>query len=152
MIKLITIISCIVLWVLGGQIKGRIRDVPVPLILALYFAVTLKTWWLFFVLGVTYQIIRLGYGNYDPVFDDKPSHLASVTHDRDGWWIRAIWGLLVSGIGAFPLVFWGHIVLWKYILYVTVNVLANFSVSRFRLGVFLTDILVSLALVSIVLL
>lgn len=40
------------------------------------------------------NIIRIGYGNYDPEHDNKPSFLARITHDRGSWCIRAIAGVL----------------------------------------------------------
>lgn len=148
-VELIAIALIVACWVIGGQIKGRIRDVPVPIIIGTYFAFK-GVWWLFFALGATYQVIRIGWGNYSPEDDDHPSHLADLTRDRNGWWIRAIWGFLASFIGAFPLVKWGFINAWSYAGYIALNTVVNFLVSRLRLPVLITDILVALALGSIV--
>jgi len=148
-------ILIVAFWIVGGQgekwgVSGRFRDVPVPILIGIGCAITLKVWWIFLALSATYQIIRLGYGNYDPENDDKPSHLASLLHDRDGWWIRAVWGLLVASIGASALLMWHYIGVWVYVGYILLNIVVNFCVSRFRLGVFLTDTLVSLAIGCIV--
>jgi hypothetical protein len=148
MILLIAIVLIIVCWVTGGQIKGRIRDIPVPVILALALAIQLKTWWLFLALGATFQIIRLGYGNKDPN-DSKPSFLATIIPDYNGWWIRSAWGLLVSTIGALPLVLGHFLGLWAYLGYILLNTVVNFLVTRLRLNVYLTDILVSANIASI---
>lgn len=148
-LKLILLGLIVALWVIGGQTRGRIRDVPVPLIIALYCAIVLKTWWLFLVLGVMFQVIRIGYGNYDPENDPEPSFLASITHDRNGWYIRAIWGFIVGSIGILSLLLGHFLGVLIYLGYVVLNTGVNFSVSRFGLPVIITDILVSLCIGSV---
>lgn len=156
MIELIAIGLIIACWVAGGQIKGRIRDVPTPIIIGAYFAFK-EVWWLFLALGTTFQMIRLGWGNYSPEDDPNPSFLANITHDRNGWWIRAIWGFLAAGIGALPLIVgkWAGFcdqymsLLW-YAIYVVGNTLINFGVSRLRLPVLIADILVAVGIGSII--
>jgi hypothetical protein len=105
------------LFYLGGQIHHNIRRIPIPLILALYFAITLK-WWLFFPIGLGYwATIILGYGS--PEGDDKPSFLGKVF--RVGWLIRGIWGLLVASLGSLALVWGGFIPLIAYLGYIALN-------------------------------
>ncbi len=148
--QLLTIAIFIALWITGGQKEGKIRDVGCPIILALYLAMTLHAWWLFLAIGATYQAIRLGYGNYSPEDDPKPSFLASITHDRSGEYIRALWGLIVSVVGASPLILGHFLGIYQYLGYICLNVAVNYSVSKFKLDVIITDILVSGAVVSII--
>lgn len=149
-IKLIFLCAIIALWIIGGQTKGRYRDVPIPILLALSLAIAFKVWWLFLALGATYQIIRLGYGAYDPENDDKPSFLARIMHDRQGWYVRALWGLIVASMGASPLVSRHFIGLWPYLGYILINIFVNYMVCRLRLWVYFTDFLVSLAIGSVI--
>jgi len=134
------------LWLAGGQFKGRIRDIGCPITLALVIALKTQIWWHFLVMGAYWQVIRLGYGNYDPENDPKPSFLAKITHDRNGWWIRAIYGFLVALVG-------GGWLLWtepiKYSTYILGNALIGFLVSRLKLNVILTDTCVSLGFCSL---
>ena len=134
-IEILITLAIIACWMLGGQIYGRIRDVPVPLLLAFCLAFR-TTWWMFFAVAGFAQIIRLGYGRYDPENDPKPSLLASLTHDRKGYVIRAIWGFIVSTFIGGSLFFFGFLVLWKYILYIILNSFIGFSVSKFNFNVF----------------
>lgn len=152
-IKIAAFMLCIVLWILGGQIKGRIRDVPVPIIIALVCAIALNTWWLFLVVGACMQIIRCGYGNYDPD-DDKLSHLAQLLaffglKDTDGWWIRLAWGLLVGIVGGLGLFLCYFIGIIDYIVYIAIVSVASFLVSRWRFPVLLTDTLVGASVASL---
>jgi hypothetical protein len=147
--KILAIVAIIALWVAGGQWRGRIRDIPVPIILGVVLGFLVRNWMVFVAICAAYQTIRIGYGAYDPEHDDKPSFLASITHDRQGYIVRAIWGLLVATIGAAPLLF-VHYPVWKYGIYVGANILINFSVCKFRLPVYATDILVSAGVGSVV--
>ena len=67
----IIFIAIIVLWYLGGQAKGWIRDVLVPILIGLGVYFALKEYWLIMRIfyGIitcgTFQIIRLGYGNFE---------------------------------------------------------------------------------------
>ena len=146
--------AIVALWIVGGQIKGSIRDVGVPLLLGFGIWLDLSGDWMhriiYAVLLVgTYQIIRLGYGNYSPEDDDKPSFLAAITHDRQGYVIRAVWGLLVGLVGTLPLLLGRYIPFSAYALYGLVNALIGYMVSKFKFGVWLTDSLVSLGVGSI---
>jgi hypothetical protein len=141
------IISC---WVLGGQTKGRYRDIPAPILLGLGIWWATKSWLVGLASVITYQIIRLGYGNYDPENDPKPSFLARLTHDRQGWYIRALWGLIVSVVGCGALYALKFLPLPHYITYIVGNTLINYSVSRFRVPVILCDILVAGGIGSVI--
>ena len=145
----------VVLWYLGGQGRRALRLLPLPLILGLsvaWFAKTplLAKLGLFALVAAGAQAIRIGYGNYDPEHDTEPSYLARVTHDRQGFIIRTIWGFIVSLAISAPLAAFGVISLPLAALYIMSNCLVNFSVSKFRFNVLLTDILVSAGVMSII--
>jgi len=148
LINIIALLLIIAFWLVGGQIKNGWRDIPCPIILGI--AIAVKLWspmgclLAFLSIGAV-QIIRLGYGNYDEK-DLKPSLLASITHDRNGWWIRLIWGLLV---GILTPLFLVKLLGWWYPVYIGINGAVNFLVSRLRLSVFLADTLVASAFGSI---
>jgi len=151
---IILTIAFIACWIAGGQIKGRIRDIPCPLILALGITLSISATplhriFIGIALAACWQIIRLGYGNYNPISDPEPSFLAKITHDRHGWWIRAIYGFLAASIGPIALVVGKHLPIWVWGLYVVGNAAIGYLVSRLRLPVFLTDVCVSTGLVSI---
>lgn len=104
-IKCLLILLSALFWRLGGWDKAKwagYRDVLIPIILGVYIG--WQYHWLvgFFTIG-SYQIIRMGYGAYDPEHDDKPSFLAKITHDREGWIIRGIVGFLYALCGILPL-------------------------------------------------
>ncbi len=148
--ELLCIAVIVACWVVGGQIKGRIRDIPIPVIIAL-FAAFKMAWWMFFIVGATYQMIRLGYGNYDPENDPKPSFLAKITHWREGYKIRALWGLL-CGLAAIPVAIYHNNFISTVLVvgYVALNVAVNYLVSKKKMGVLVTDILVGATLGSII--
>ena len=150
-LKLIIIALSCWLWYKGGDKNGKIRDIPVPIILAVFTAFYLKTWWLFLSVGATAQIIRLGYGVYDPISDPEPCFLAMLTGDRQGKYVRAIWGFLVSLLIGASLFFGGFLSGIYYIGYVLINTLINFCVCHFRLTRFPTDVLVGAGVLSIIL-
>lgn len=147
-LKLLILVTIAALWRLGGKYRGRIRDIPIPLIIALYGAIV-YAWWLFPMLWATYQIIRLGYGNYDPEYDSEPSLLARITHDRDGWWLRGIYGLLVGAVGALPLMIYTKQI-HSYGAYILINSFVNFFVSRLGLKDLPAELLVGTGVGSIV--
>jgi hypothetical protein len=157
MVKIILLAGIVILWILGGQWRGKIRDVGVPILLGLGVVLAIQdnilNRLLYGILtcGLT-NIIRLGYGNYSPQDDPKPSLLAKLTHDRQGWRIRLIWGGFVGAICPIALVFAHYLSLPKYALFCGINALLGFLVSRLRLPVILTDILVSASIGSILLL
>jgi hypothetical protein len=143
------------LWYLGGQGRRKVRLIAIPLILGLsvaWFAKTplLAKLWLFALVAAGAQTIRCGYGSYDPENDPELSYLARVTHDRQGCIIRLIWGALVSLAISAPLAAFGVIPLHFMALYCISNCLVNFSVSKFKFPVLLTDLLVSSAVMSII--
>lgn len=155
MIKIIAIAGIIGLWVLGGQKKGRIRDIGCPTLLGLGMIFCLPGDWLQRITTsiatiALAQIIRLGYGSYDPENDDKPSFLASILKDRQGAIIRLVWGLLVGIVTPLALVFTDSIILPTYIAYIVCNVIVNYSISKFRFPVFLADIYVAVAFGSLI--
>jgi hypothetical protein len=150
MIEAIFLCVIIALWMVGGQVKNRYRDVPVPLLLALYLALKFHAWWLFIALSATYQVIRLGYGAYDPEHDSNPSTLAALTGDRQGWYIRALWGLIVGAVGALPLVLGHFMGVCPYLAYILTNAVVNFLVCRLRLWVYFSDFFVALAVGSVI--
>jgi hypothetical protein len=133
MVRILFMALCALLWRLGGWDKAKwsgYRDVLVPVLLGLWYAITLK-WWMFLAVGVPANIIRLGYGSYDPENDDKPSFLAKITHDREGCWIRAIYGFITSFIiGLAPAIYTGH--WWKFGFYVIGNTLLEFILNKMK--------------------
>ena len=148
--EILTTALCAYLWGKGGDKNGKIRDIPVPIILALFIAIATKTWWMFFAVSAGLQAIRFGYGNYDPEHDDKPSHLASLLKDRQGKYIRATWGFIVSVCaGLFPFAF-GFISIWDYKIYIILNLIINFCVSHFNMKRLPTDILVAVGISSLI--
>ena len=152
LIKFLIIGLCAWLWYRGGKPKSKFfRKVFIPLTMALTLAIKFKIWWLFLLEGGAFQIGSLGYGNYSPEDDPKPSWLASITHDRSGEYIRALWGLIVSGTVSSILIIFGFLSLWGCLGYILLNVIVNYSVSKFKLPVKPTDLLVGAALASLVL-
>jgi hypothetical protein len=145
-----------VCWYIGGGRHSWVRDTLVPIILgiAVGFLIKaplyLKIWNGFMTCG-GFQMIRLGYGNYSPEDDPEPSFLASITHDRGGWWIRAIYGVLVAVVGAIWLKVGGYVSLPKFLLFVAGNGLLGFLVSRLRLPRLAADLVVGAGIGSLVL-
>mgnify|MGYP001597037255 CR=1 FL=1 len=113
LINIFIILICGFLWRAGGSAKfgwAGYRDVLIPLFLGL------AIWWITKnpIVGIlcsgSFNIIRIGYGAYDPEHDDKPSLLANITKDRDGSLIRFIVGFLYISIGLLPAVIMGFVV------------------------------------------
>ena len=93
-------------------------------------------------------IVRLGYGNYSPEDDPKPSLLAKITKDRQGALIRAIYGLIVGLVGLAPyLVKTGHVV--DYLAYSAGVSAVCYVVVKLRSNIYWTDITIGLAVSSI---
>jgi len=138
-------------YTVGGSLR-RIRVIACPLILGIGVGWVCRD----FIAGVlvagAYNVIRCGYGAWDPQNDPKPSLLALLTHDRGGWWIRAIWGLLVALVGAFCLVAGKHLALPLYIAYAAGCAIVGFAGARLRFPVYLMDACVALSIASIILL
>lgn len=154
LIKIILIVLCGILWRLGGWGKESGNPVPwkgwrvvlIPVVLGISTALFMKgLWYMRIITGlaeiVSMNIIRIGYGNYDPEHDNKPSFLAKVTHDRGGWWIRAIAGALYVLIGYLPYALYSS-KWWFYLLLAAVSAGTGFCVSRFRLKVKTTDMII----------
>lgn len=155
MLSLILLGVIIALWVIGGQKGGRIRDIGCPIVLGIALVCELQGDLMNRIIAgiatiALAQIIRLGYGNYDPENDDKPSFLASILKDRQGAIIRLVWGLLVGIVTPLFLSFTHSIILPAHIAYIICNVAVNYSVSKFRFPVILTDICVAAAFGSLV--
>jgi len=105
-IEIFIVALCSVLWRLGGWDKAKwsgYRDVLIPIILGLWAGWETYNWVIAISTIGTYQIIRIGYGAYDPTNDDKPSFLGFILKDTEGWKARGIAGLLYGLVGAFPL-------------------------------------------------
>lgn len=105
-LKLLFVAVIGVLWRLGGWDKTKwsgFRDVLVPIALGVYIGVYHWNILLAILTAGSYNIIRLGYGAYDPEHDDKPSFLAKITKDRSGVAERAIAGALYGLVGTIPL-------------------------------------------------
>ncbi len=152
-INLAILLIIYILWLLGGQKKGRIRDIGVPVLLAFYFAIFYK-WWLFFAIGATANIIRLGYGNFEEGEDNSAiaDFLNTVCgiKDKAGVIIRTIWGVLVGIVLPLPLLIGGYLIWWRYCLYIALNALIGYLVTKLRLPVILADILVATGVCSII--
>jgi hypothetical protein len=147
-INLAIMAICGVLWRIGGSGPKPARRIGIPVILALYFAIT-EQWWLFFIEGAAYGLtIPIGYGAPTPD-DDKPSFLGKIF--RKGWIIRAMYGLIVSGTGALPLVIAGDLGLWAYLGYLALNFTIGALVVVFKLKDVFAEILVGLGFASVVL-
>lgn len=93
-----------ILWRLGGTNKSAwMRDVLIPILLGAWAFHDTYNWVIAISTIATYQIIRIGYGAYDPINNDKPSFLGFILKDTEGWKTRGIAGLLYGLIGAMPL-------------------------------------------------
>lgn len=154
MINIGLLIILVGLWVWGGQKKGRIRDIGCPVVLGIALIFKLQGDWMHkVIIGIVTiafaQIIRLGYGSYDPENDDKPSFLASIIKDRQGAIIRLAWGLLVGIFTPIALVYTHSIIIPAYTAYIVCNVATNYSISKFRFPVLWADICVAVAFGSL---
>lgn len=160
LIKIILIILCGVFWRLGGWGKESGNPIPwkgwrvilIPIILGLGVAWFIKGNLLMRVIvGLTtiasMNIIRIGYGNYDPEHDNKPSFLAKITHDRNGWWIRAIVGALYVLIGYLPYTLYSGRWLF-YLFWMVVSAGTGFCMSRFRLKAKIADFAIGIIVAS----
>ena len=150
-IKIAIIIACAILFRLGGWNKAKwsgYRDVLIPLILGIYY------WFIFnYRIGIAafigYNMLRLGYGNYSPEDDDKPSYLALLTKDRQGARIRAIWGFLVALCGGIAVeIHTGH---WLgFIAYVIGYSALNYCIGKFKLNEWPAELLAGAGVASVV--
>ena len=160
LIKIVLIVSCGVLWRLGGWGKESGNPVPwkgwrvvlIPIILGAAIGLFIKDhWYARLITGLasaaSLNIIRIGYGNYDPEHDDKPSFLAKITHDRNGWWIRAIAGALYVLIGYLPYTLYSGRWLF-YLFWMVVSAGIGFCMSKFRLKAKIADFAVGIIVAS----
>lgn len=147
------------LWVIGGHKQAWARDLIVPFILGTVIGlnqlcgVVWKDAILAVLISGAAQIIRLGYGNYSPHDDPKPSLLALITRDRNGWWIRAIWGAVVGVTTVTPILCMAGFNKYIFLatLYIAQLVVVCFTVVRLRSNVLITDILIGLSFGSAIL-
>lgn len=110
---MIIILLCGLFWRLGGWDKAGwsgYRDVLIPLVIGIYASIKTENYILGILLCGSFNIIRIGYGAYDPEHDDKPSWLAKITKDRKGAIIRGIVGVMYGLVGLSPAFFMGHII------------------------------------------
>lgn len=141
-----------ILGYLGGQPRmAWCRDFVIPAIVSIVFIIKSPFYYLStnFIVGLclfgSCNIIRFGYGAYDPVNDDKPSLLAKFTKDKDGWVIRTVWALFVSLISLSPYIFasilgYSYSVLIKSLIFCTIFSLVCFLVVRMRRNILITDL------------
>jgi hypothetical protein len=138
----------VALWVIGGQGKRSLRLVGCPILLGIGLSTNSGSSWLLWASLATGTVflsqfsIRIGYGGWEE--GEKNCFLAELTKDHSGEYVRLIWGIIV-GI-ATAIVVSVALKAWiLFSLYVLLNAVVNYSVSKFKLRVFLTDILVSLS-------
>ena len=144
-VTIIAIALIIALWLAGGIKWRKLRIIGVPIVLGLILGLKWGIW-LGIASFITSNAIRLGYGNYEQ--GEKNCWLGELTKDHNGWWIRAIWGLIVSIAICLPrVIFKQHYFL--PIWYIPLNVVVNFGVSRLKLNYWITDILVSASISTI---
>jgi len=161
LIKVILALLCGVLWRLGGWGKESGNPLPwkgwrvvlIPIILGAAIGLFIKDhWYVRLITGLaiiaSLNIIRIGYGNYDPEHDPKPSFLARITHDRNGWWIRAIAGALYVLIGYFPYVLYSHS-WYKFFLSIIISSVVGYCVSKLRLKDIISDPVIGITLATI---
>lgn len=103
MINLFISILCAYLWWEGGGKNGWARDIIIPIIVGSFIGFINQN----IILGIlsigSMNIIRIGYGAYDPEHDDIPSFLGWLTRDHEGYIIRSIVGAYYIFIGSMPL-------------------------------------------------
>lgn len=137
------------LWRFGGWNKARwsgYRDVLIPILYGIFFIFTANLWIGLLTCGAT-NTIRMGYGAYDPVNDDKPSWLAKMTEDRTGNIIRPLYGIITSfAIGMFPTfsAVWlnGHFGMMAFfVIYIVINASLEYVLNRFKVNVWPTELL-----------
>ncbi len=149
MIEIILTAISSVLWRLGGWSKAKwsgYRDVLIPIMYGIYHIFTCN-WIIGLLTCGASNSIRIGYGAYDPEHDDKPSWLAKITKDREGWRIRGIYGFITSfSIGLFPTiyhVYYEHklISLLGFLLYIVGNVALEIIINKRKTGDTMTELL-----------
>ena len=147
-LKVLVVLICAILWRLGGWDKSKwsgYRDVLIPIILGAFYAIT-YTWWIgLLVCGAT-NIIRMGYGVYNPESDKKSSFLAKITKDKEGWKIRGIYGAITSFmIGLFPTLYYAfnvnhYQVLIVFVGYILLNATLEIYLNRTKVNPWITEL------------
>lgn len=136
----------------GGQPnRAWMRDILIPILLGVALFVKLKFPLIESIVVSVLTIgaantIRIGYGSYDPEHDDKPSFLASITHDRLGAVIRLIWALIVSVVTTLPylvinIIHHQYIPIIKVILFIISFSSICFFLVKTRANIYKTDYL-----------
>lgn len=100
---------------MGGNGEKWARRYVVPFLLALFSAIMLGVWWLFFACYATMQIYAIGYG--------EDSFLWWISGGK-GWLARGLAGLLYGVLGSLPV----FIITHDWGLY------AVYSVANFVIG------------------
>lgn len=139
------------LWYRGGKRNSKyMRKFIIASILSTYISIKLHSLLSFFLVGITFQTSGIGYGNYDPINDSKPSFLASWLKDKSEEWIRLVWGIIVSSCISLTLRIINFLSNPSVLCYIVINSIVNFLVSKLKLNVKLTDWLIGLSIGSIV--
>lgn len=150
-IHLIFIAIVTVLWCIGDHKNAWARDLVIPFLVGgiLFLAEPFSLLWINLAVAVATagacNIIRFGYGAYDPINDDKPSLLGKLTKDTDGWIIRTIWGAVVGIVSCLPYsiasVMTGNAInLVRVVIFTVLFSFVAFIVCRLRFGVLQTGI------------
>lgn len=150
------------LWFVGGGKEAWARDILIPIIVGIivflrhpiYDALTWENLLLSIAMIASCNIIRLGYGDYDPDHDDVPSLLASITKDKNGWWVRGLWGMIVGVISLIPIIVASYmkkepIMIIKCFLFAIGFSILSFIVVRLRSNRLITDIVIGTAFMTI---
>lgn len=162
MLEIVLIVLIAVLWRLGGLKEMKwsgFRDVLVPVTLTLYYWFTCN-FWAGLLTGGFANSIRIGYGSWDPEHDSKPSFLAKVTKDREGWIIRGLYGAITSFcIGIMPTLYYYGIFYGIYVPetfvrfggYIVFNVIIEVALNKFKANVWWTELVNGAARGSVIL-
>lgn len=154
-------ILCGIAWRLGGMNKtAYCRDVIIPIILGAFIGYELNgVLWQKIVIGIltigSFNIVRIGYGAYDPEHDDKPSFLGGLLKDRKGYLTRSLAGLLYGIIGLLPLLVFniiGHhyIFIVKYLGYSLFVAGISYLLSSLKAKDIIIEPLIGVAVTSII--
>ena len=142
-----------VLGMLGGQKQAWARDLVLPLLVGAGVAIKhpFDLWWVNIIVAIgmagSCNIIRMGYGAYDPINDDKPSFLGKITKDKDGWNIRTIYGAFAAIVSCLPYLIasgftQSYFNFVKVLVFTILFSLACFVTVRLRSNVFWTDLVI----------
>lgn len=157
-IKLVALAVIAVLWIIGGGKNAWARDWIIPFIVGAMIFIShpfgnfLKDFLFSFLTAGACNIIRMGYGGFDPEHDDTPSLIGGILKDRGGWWIRAVWGLVVGIVCFVPAFYFkvGAATGFKCGAYALQLATVCFIVTRFRWPSFWTDLAIGISFGSII--